>query len=147
MSQISRQVLNRFSDKFVRGLGPPESIQNRTACRSPTVARPLPHDIAANSPHFSHHPHVALPTAGIVPAVEKRSNDYHRCSGSVGSVEKSSPTHTATVENAGTVPAFGALSNDPYRFSGSIGFDERSIAAHAAPSPSCGDCPRDRRAK
>ncbi|MGV2339686.1 MAG UNVERIFIED_CONTAM: hypothetical protein LVR18_38705 [Planctomycetaceae bacterium] len=66
------------------------------------------------------------PTAGIVPAVEKRCNDYHRYSGSVGSDERSSPTHTATFEDAGTVPAFrrsvttltdfqvlSALTNDP----------------------------------
>jgi hypothetical protein len=35
-----------------RRLAPPESIQNRTACRSPTVARPLPHNIAASTPRL-----------------------------------------------------------------------------------------------
>jgi hypothetical protein len=44
-----------FSDKFVRGLQPPESIQNRAACRSPTGATPSPHDIAASSPNSSPH--------------------------------------------------------------------------------------------
>ena len=60
ISQMSGPVLIRFSDQFVRGLGPPESIQNRMACRSPTVARPSPHDIVANLPNnFS--PHVQFP--------------------------------------------------------------------------------------
>jgi hypothetical protein len=40
-----RAVLPRFSDKLVCGLQPPEPNQNRTACRSPTVARPSPHHI------------------------------------------------------------------------------------------------------
>jgi hypothetical protein len=70
--QMSGPILTHFSDKFVRGLQPPASNQNRTACRSPTVARPLPNDIAANSPNFSPHPHVPRPDCGDCPRDRSR---------------------------------------------------------------------------
>ncbi|MGV2335106.1 MAG UNVERIFIED_CONTAM: hypothetical protein LVR18_13665 [Planctomycetaceae bacterium] len=59
------------------------------------------------------HSHRHLPeVAGTVPATESFSNDFDRSSGSSGSDDRASSTHTATAEAAGTVPATESFNND-----------------------------------
>jgi hypothetical protein len=131
-----------FSDKFVRGLQPPKSIQNRTACRAPTVAKPSPHDIAANSPNSS--PHSQSPRLRGLSPRPGLSNDYYETSGPIGSNERSSPAHAATPIGCGDCP------RDRGRFVATItnlwvpSFLTKAPATPHCHFHRCGDCPRDR---
>jgi hypothetical protein len=114
-----RRVLTRFSDKFVRGLRPPEPNQNRTACRSPTVARPSPHDIPANSPNFSPHPRVLLPNCGDCPCSRDRWVTTVANLQVIAVLTKDpASVHRSPPNAAGIVPATGVLSNDYCESSG-----------------------------
>ncbi|MGV2337842.1 MAG UNVERIFIED_CONTAM: hypothetical protein LVR18_28430 [Planctomycetaceae bacterium] len=61
--------------------------------------------------------------AGIVPATGAFGSECYRSSGSSGSDDRDSPTHTATPKAAGTVTATGAFCNKCYRSSASSGSD------------------------